>query len=446
MSLLIIGVILLLIVSVGKNYSDKLKLHRAYLQKMDELAAERGGKCLSEKYVSASSKLTWECAEGHVWEAAPHVVKRGRWCPQCAGLKSLTIEAMQEIAAKNGGRCLSEKYVNSTTKLKWECREGHTWEATSNEIKQGQWCPECSTAKQLTIEGMQEFAIERGGRCLSEKYVDFSSDLTWTCNLGHVWDATPHAIKRGEWCPKCKESKGLTIEGMQEVALERGGKCLSDTYINSSTKLRWECQAGHIWEATPNEIGQGKWCPDCEGVRRFTIEGMNEIAMERGGKCLSTEYVNSATKLKWECREGHVWESTPNAIEQGDWCPQCAGAKRLTIDGMQEIAAERGGRCLSTEYVNSSTKLKWECALGHVWEATPQAIKKGKWCVECAGSQFTIEAMQKLASERGGICLSNRYVNTSTKLEWECDKGHTWEAAPNVVRKGEWCPECSLDS
>ena len=107
MSLLIIGVILLLIVSVGKNYLDKLKLHRAYLQKMDELAAERGGKCLSEKYVSASSKLTWECAEGHVWEAASHVVKRGRWCPQCAGLKSLTIEAMQEIAAKNGGRCLS---------------------------------------------------------------------------------------------------------------------------------------------------------------------------------------------------------------------------------------------------------------------------------------------------------------------------------------------------
>ena len=41
MSLLIIGVILLLIVSVGKNYLDKLKLHRAYLQKMDELAAER---------------------------------------------------------------------------------------------------------------------------------------------------------------------------------------------------------------------------------------------------------------------------------------------------------------------------------------------------------------------------------------------------------------------
>jgi hypothetical protein len=113
---------------------------------------------------------------------------------------------------------------------------------------------------------------------------------------------------------------------------------------------------------------------------------------------------------------------------------------------MQEIAAERGGRCLSTEYVNSSTKLKWECALGHVWEATPQAIKKGKWCVECAGSQFTIEAMQKIASERGGKCLSDRYVNTSTKLKWECDKGHTWEATPSVIRKGDWCPECTLES
>lgn len=35
-----------------------------------------------------------------------------------------------------------------------------------------------------------------------------------------------------------------------------------------------------------------------------------------------------------------------------------------------------------------------------------------------------IEDMQKLAEKRGGKCLSTEYAYT--KLEWECDEGHTW--------------------
>jgi hypothetical protein len=44
---------------------------------------------------------------------------------------------------------------------------------------------------------------------------------------------------------------------------------------------------------------------------KFTIKDMQGIAEARGGKCLSTEYVNSNTHLEWECSEGHHWETTP---------------------------------------------------------------------------------------------------------------------------------------
>ncbi|MCP4898302.1 MAG: hypothetical protein GY906_15115, partial [bacterium] len=40
-----------------------------------------------------------------------------------------------------------------------------------------------------------------------------------------------------------------------------GGKCLSDTYINTHTKLLWECKQGHQWEAKPSNIKSGRWCP-----------------------------------------------------------------------------------------------------------------------------------------------------------------------------------------
>ena len=117
---------------------------------------------------------------------------------------------------------------------------------------------------------------------------------------------------------------------------------------------------------------------------KTNLKKMNKLAAKKGGKCLSDKYVNSSTKLRWECGECHAWEATPQAIKQGSWCLECSGSKRLTIEKMQEIAAERKGKCLSDKYVNSSTKLRWECDEGHVWEATPQAIKQGNWCHECA--------------------------------------------------------------
>ncbi len=57
---------------------------------------------------------------------------------------------------------------------------------------------------------------------------------------------------------------------------------------------------------------------------------------------------------------------------------------KLTIDVMQEIAKSRGGKCLSTKYVNSKTKLYWECSEGHRWSARPSDIKAGKWCRVCS--------------------------------------------------------------
>lgn len=57
----------------------------------------------------------------------------------------------------------------------------------------------------------------------------------------------------------------------------------------------------------------------------------------------------------------------------------------------------------------------------------------------------SIEAMQTLAHERGGACLSAVYVNSYTPLFWECARGHRWQAAPGNVVRGTWCPVCSRE-
>jgi hypothetical protein len=61
--------------------------------------------------------------------------------------KKLTIEEMQVIARNKNGYCLSNKYINSQTKLEWRCNEDHTWNTTPSAIKTGQWCPKCAKNK-----------------------------------------------------------------------------------------------------------------------------------------------------------------------------------------------------------------------------------------------------------------------------------------------------------
>ena len=64
-----------------------------------------------------------------------------------------------------------------------------------------------------------------------------------------------------------------------------------------------------------------------------TIKQMQELAESRGGKFLSNEYINRHTKHLWECAEGHQWEATPGRIMdtpklKGTWCPACYNKKR----------------------------------------------------------------------------------------------------------------------
>ena len=173
---------------------------------------------------------------------------------------------------------------------------------------------------------------------------------------------------------------------------------------------------------------------------------MQKLAEHNGGKCLSAAYVDSVTKLKWECNKGHQWKTTPANIISGTWCPKCNTRKKMTIAEMKKIAALRGGKCLSNVYNNNQTKLQWQCDKGHKWMATAHGIKSSQWCPYCAGKIKTILDMQKIARERGGKCLSKKYINGSTLLKWQCQNGHQWMAMPKyVIHENTWCRKCMQD-
>jgi len=317
--------------------SDASSFRKYHLNEMREIAAQKKGKCLSDSYVNAKTKMNFKCHNVHQFGATPDNIKSGKWCPYCAG-KNKTIEDMKKIAKEKGGLCLSKHYRNNHTNLKWQCAKGDIWMATFSNVQKGTWCPFCAGKQKLTIDEMHRIAKERGGKCLSKEYVNNRTELLWECGEKHQWWAKPLKIKTGHWCPKCAVKKnadsqrGDIIE-YQNIAKSRSGRCLSNKYVNSKTKLQFECKEGHKWWAIPSDIKIGKWCRKCAFKRnadrqRGDIVEYQNIAKSRGGECLSNQYVNCKTKMQFKCKESHKWWATPSHIKEGSWCPECAKFQR----------------------------------------------------------------------------------------------------------------------
>lgn len=106
----------------------------------------------------------------------------------------------------------------------------------------------------------------------------------------------------------------------------------------------------------------------------------NLLAQTHGGCLVTPRYRGSGKKHSWKRKNGHEWDTVLNSIQQGNWCPYCAGS-RLTISDkskllseMRRIAKLRGGECLSSCYVSCNDRMLWRCSQGHEWEATPQNV------------------------------------------------------------------------
>ena len=302
--------------------------------------------------------------------------------------KTITIEEMHLLAAKRGGKCISTTYINQKIKLEWECSVGHKWWAAPEKIKYANtWCPDCGGRKKLSIDDMHEIAKANNGKCLSIVYQNIDSLLKWECAEGHQWEAIGDSVKNAKrWCPKCAGNAKHTIEEMHLYAEKNGGKCLSTFYTNKNTKLKWECSAGHIFMTTATIMLLKKsFCDDCSIIERFKYE-INQIVASKNGKCLTFNFSRDNTqKINLECHLGHKWETTLVTLRGDCWCPECANCKKLEIDDYHNLAKTKNGICHINSLPKYKEKIKWECDKGHTWNARVDTIKVS-WCPECSAS------------------------------------------------------------
>lgn len=440
--------------------NKKLTINHAH-----EIAKIKNGKCLSMDYLNVDTKLKWQCELGHQWESSLYSVRKlGSWCHHCSGFVKSTLDEMKQLAESKNGKCLSTFYVNSKTKLTWECEFGHRWDALPDPIKNKKtWCPICAGRQRLTIKQIQDFAISKRGRCLSVSYKNNRGKLKFECEFGHQWESVPYSILgRGSWCGVCSGNKKQTIEAMRELANSRKGECLSNEYINCNSKLTWKCHLGHQWEATPKDIKNGTWCRHCykssrkgeNSIRHFFEQIFDKKFPSSRPSWLT--YEGQRLELDGYCEELQIafeYQGQYHFDKGAYWYPD----KSISFDRRQLLDEHKRKTCRENKVllveINElnprSNPDKWKDKIKQILISKnitipPHYDLVSFGAVEYHSSNNYTQEAHDIAKLKQGVCHSENVLYRHQLVEWECNLGHRWSASlSQVVFKKTWCSACA---
>ena len=178
-------------------------------------------------------------------------------------------------------------------------------------------------------------------------------------------------------------------------------------------------------------------------MRKKTIEEVRSYFEKEGYTLLENEYINNSTLMRYICPNGHTHSMKWNNFLQGKRCPECAGLLKYTIDKAREKFKEKGYTLLAEKYENNKTKMKCLCPNNHEHETSLDNLLHGYGCPECAGQVITYKDVKEAFEKEGFTLLSKEYKNAITKLEYICPKGHEHSVSWNSFKNGTRCPKCN---
>lgn len=171
---------------------------------------------------------------------------------------------------------------NSTQKIWWLCKYGHSYQNTPYQIKKlGSQCPFCSNRRVLS--GFNDLTTKN--KQMSQEFDIYKNKITpdlivyggkkqwwWKCDYGHLWKSNIENRLRGDGCPYCSNHRVLI--GFNDIAtthpyiLSEWIDELDPTTIThgSHKKIQWKCsKCQHTWKASiVKRIVDNKGCPKCK--------------------------------------------------------------------------------------------------------------------------------------------------------------------------------------
>jgi hypothetical protein len=365
----------------------------------------------------------------------------------------------------------------SHKRVKWKCEKGHGWEAAvKTRALSGNNCPVCSG--HVVVVGFND---------LKSKYPEIAkqafewdpSTVThmsgkkefWKCEKGHITEVKiASKVLSGGSCSICSGHKvSMGFNDLKtthpELSKEADGWDPREISKGHDKKLAWKCEYGHKWEANVySRTGKMQvGCPVCYGRKVQT--GYNDlntlfplIAKEADGWDPKLVSAGNNEKFSWKCKEGHVWEMSPDQrTRRGSGCQVCSNNQLLVgyndlSSTHPHMAKQAFGWDAKTVMAGSGKRLKWQCKLGHIWQAIVESrTSRNSECPYCAnikvltGFNDLQSKFPKIAKESDGWNPENVIPGSKKKLNWKCPLEHTYSASPGsrTGKNQSSCPICA---
>ena len=237
---------------------------------------------------SSHTRCEWKCKHGHIWMAPVSQRSRGRGCPTCAGKRILIgfndlKTTHPQISKEASGWDPRTTTAGSGVQRNWICKKGHLWRTktlnrTHTRAGSTSGCPTCSGHK--ILKGFNDLkttypnlAKEAYGWEPTAVGSSHKKKLTWKCKKGHIFESLIENRRRGDGCQFCSGRQCLT--GFNDLhttdpnlAKQAIGWDPKKITRGSGKELKWKCEMGHTWFATPNtrtsNKNNGTGCPGCE--------------------------------------------------------------------------------------------------------------------------------------------------------------------------------------
>ena len=240
-------------------------------------------------------------------------------------------------------------------------------------------------------------------------------------------------------------------------------------YIGARDKVKCKCLIdGNEWEAMPTNLLRGRGCPKCANKTKSEKQSIgykqfiNELNNVNNNIIIISKYINLTTKIKCKCAIcGNEWYTLPKSLLQNHGCPKCANKTKSEKQSkshdvfISELEAVNQNIKILNTYKNAKTKVKCECVIcGHIWEAIPSNLLKGKSCPSCKFKKQSKrqtktheEFIQELQYINPNIEILTEYIDSHTKVDYKCNICNChWSATPTNLLQGKGCPKCYISN
>ena len=458
--------------------------------------------------VGSEKRIWWKCKKGHSYQLSAGQKTHGQGCPLCAGkycvsgindFATMCPEMMKEWDYSANGE-LDPKiiyYKSSKVRVHWKCQFGHQWETKlCSRVEHNTGCPVC--AGNMVLSGFNdllsgfpqvaaEWNYERNGSLLPSEVSRYSTKKVWwrcaECN--HEWIAQiANRTRNKSGCPNCKRYSHTSFpeQALFFYILKHFPDAVNG-YRYSLTNKRSELDIfipgkntgieydGIAWHRNEKSIVRdSKKYNACKekGIYFIRISEFELPENQQACDLFICRKSNELTELNSIIETVFHRLGTQNADINVERDRDQILASYLNVQKEKSLACcfpevakewdyEKNGE-VTPDKVNSTTEKRfwWKCTNGHSWMASVvQRTASSCGCPYCSGKRVLRgfndlqtrypEVAQWWDDEKNKPLHSYDVMPGSVKKYWWiCEKGHSYQASPNVKTANKiGCPVCS---